>query len=161
MDRRSFLLRRRGRFCALLAAFLAAGCLCGFQAWHPVLPPEGEYQITGVVTEELRTDALRVRTVLSHLTLDGEPLSAGAYWTMYTEEVPEGLAPGKAVSFRGSLYHPQGAENPDGYDFREEMLRRGVTVGVYGMTDLQVADPDFFSFPGWPVTDKTDCGKTF
>lgn len=143
------LLRNRARICAVLAAVLSAGCLGGFIAWHPALPQEGEYRITGVVTDELRVDSLRVRTCLSHVAIDGRPLSSGAYWTMYTEEVPEGLAPGRAVSFAGSLYHPTGASNPDGYDFREELLRQGITAGIYGMADLRVSDPDFFSFPGW------------
>lgn len=151
-----FLLRNRNRFCAVLAMMTAAGCLWGFLAWHPSLPEEGDYRITGIVTDELRVDSLRVRTFLSHVTLDGRPLSAGAYWTMYTEQVPEGLAPGKVVSFSGSLYHPEGASNPDGYDFREELLRRGVTTGVYGMSDLQIAMPGFFSFSGWTAALRHD-----
>ncbi len=147
------LLRGRFRFAALLALSLSVGALSGFLAYHPSLPPEGERVITGVVTDELRTDASRrVRTMLSHVTLDGEPFPAGAYWSFYTDEVPEGLAPGMQVSFTGSLYHPSGASNPDGYDFREELLRRGATIGVYGMTDLAVSAPGFFSFPGWTAS---------
>lgn len=144
----ALLLRGRGFLCALLASALSLGGLCGFIAWHPVLPEAGDYQISGVVTEEIRADSLRFRTILSHVTLNGEPFARGAYWTAYTSELPEGLEPGMAVSFSGSLYHPQGTENPDGYDFRAEMLRRGVTVGVYGMTDLRIATPDFFSLSG-------------
>ena len=145
-----FLLRGRLRFAALLALALAVGCLRGWAAWHPVLPPEGDYLIGGVVTEEVeQTSGRRIRTYLSHVTLDGHPVPSAAYWSFYAEEIPPGLAPGQAVSFRGSLYHPSGASNPDGYDFREEMLRRGVKIGVYGMEELDVSDPAFFSFPGW------------
>ena len=59
------------------------------------------------------------------------------------------LLPGKAVSFTASLYHPRGADNPDGYDFREALLQRGITVGVYGKDSLTVQDPVCFSFAGF------------
>ena len=145
-----FLLRGRLRFAALLALALAVGCLRGWAAWHPALPPEGDCLICGVVTEEVeQASGHRIRTYLSHVTLDGQPVSSAAYWSFYAEEIPQGLAPGQAVSFRGSVYHPSGASNPDGYDFREEMLRCGVKIGVYGTEELVVSAPAFFSFPGW------------
>ena len=144
-----FLLRHKARFCALMIMMVSIGCLCGFRAWHPVLPEAGEYRISGIIAEEPQADSLRIRTVLSNVTLNGKPYPSGAYWSMYTDHIPEGFLPGKQVSFSGRLYHPSGAENPDGYDFREELLRQGVTVGVFGMTDLQILTPDFFSFPGW------------
>ena len=146
-----FLLRGRFRFAACMVLFLAAGAAAGQLAWHPALPPEGEYEVRGIVSEEIRSGSFgQVRTALTGVTLNGRPLSAGAYWTFYTDEdsLPEGLAPGREVSFRASLYHPGGAANPDGYDFREELLRRGITVGVYGNEDLAVSPPSFFSFAG-------------
>ena len=51
--------------------------------------------------------------------------------------------------FTASLYHPRGADNPDGYDFREALLQRGITVGVYGKDSLTVQDPVCFSFAGF------------
>ena len=144
------LLRDRGRFCALLALFLALGCLRGFFGYHPVLPPEGEVSVTGVVSEEIQTrDNGQVRSALADLRLDGLPLSGGAYWSFYADTLPEGLGPGMSVSFRGRVYHPSRALNPDGYDFREELLRRSIRVGIYGNDDLTVSPPDFFSFAGF------------
>ena len=144
------LLRGRLRFCALLALALAVGCLRGYGAWHPSLPPEQKAVFSGVITAEVEPlSGGRVRSFLSHVAVNGEPLSAAAYWSFYAEEIPDGLVPGKQVAFRGSLYHPGGASNPGGYDFREELLRRGATVGLYGMEDLAVEDPAFFSIPGW------------
>ena len=145
------LLRGRFRFAACMAFFLALGAAAGQTAWHPFLPPEGEYEVRGIVSDEIRRGNYgQVRTSLSEVTLGGRPLSAGAYWTFYTDEdtLPEGLAPGKEVSFRASLYYPDGAVNPDGYNFREELLRRGITVGIYGNEDLAVSPPSVFSFSG-------------
>lgn len=143
------LLRRGGRFLAVLAFFLALGCLRGFFAYHPALPVSRAYQISGIVTEEIQSRANRqFRTVLSRVTLDGQPLSGTgrAYWSFYADELPSGLFPGQQVTFQGQLYHPSGASNPDGYDFREELLRRGIRVGLYGNNELMVAPPSSFSF---------------
>ena len=144
------LLRGRGRFAALLAAMLAIGCVRGYTSFHPSLPPEGTYRVEAVVTDEVQfLEGTRIRTFLSHVKLNGEPFSSGAYWSFYTDEVPEGLTPGQAVHFEGSLYHPSPAANPNDYDFREELLRRGASVGIYGMTDLACSEPGFFSFRGF------------
>ena len=145
-----FLLRGRGRFAALLAAALALGCLRGYTAFHPSLPPEGTYLVEGVVTDEVQSvESRRIRTFLSHVKLNGEPCSSGAYWSFYADEIPEGLVPGQAVRFEGSLYHPSGASNPHDYDFREELLRRHASVGLYGAGELTCSAPGFFSFPGF------------
>ena len=146
-----FLLRGRFRFAACMALFLALGAAAGQTAWHPALPPEGEYEVRGIVSDEIRMGNYgRVRTSLSEVTLGGRPLSSGAYWTFYADEdtLPEGLMPGREVSFRASLYYPEGAMNPDGYNFREELLRRGITVGIYGNEGLAVSPPSVFSFSG-------------
>ena len=144
-------LRGPFRFAACMVLSLSLGAAAGQAAWHPDLPAEGDYEVRGIVSDELHCGNYgQIRTALTDVTLNGRPVTAGAYWTFYTdgEDLPEGLAPGREVSFHGSLYHPSGAENPDGYDFREELLRRGITVGVYGMEELSVSAPSAFSFPG-------------
>ncbi|MBQ9251356.1 MAG: ComEC/Rec2 family competence protein [Clostridia bacterium] len=144
------LLREKGRFCALLALFLALGCLRGYFGYHPELPPEGDYVISGIVAEEVEHRAnQQVRTSLTRVTLDGVPLGAGAYWSFYTDTLPESLTPGVQVSFAGRVYHPSGPSNPGGYDFREELLRRGITVGTYGMGELTIQAPESFSLKGF------------
>ena len=149
-----FLLRGRLRFAAVLAAVLALGTAAGSMAWHPALPAEGEYEIRGIVADEVRRGSFgQVKTTLTGLSLNGEPYASGGYWSFYTEEdLPEGLVPGCEVSFTGTLYAPSGAENPDGYDFREELLRQGVTVGLYGSGNLSVGPPTRFSFAGWTAS---------
>ena len=136
--------------CLLLA--LAVGVAAGSLAWHPSLPPEADYDVQGVITDEIRSGHFgQVRIKLAHVTLNGREHSGGAYWTFYlseNEELPAGLEPGKYVSFRAGLYHPSGSDNPDGYDFREELLRDGIDIGLYGQENLAVSDPPFFSFPG-------------
>lgn len=144
-----WLLQGWWRFCAVLAVFLTAGCLSSSVAFHPALPAEGTCLVSGIIGDELRLSGSRHwRTRLSDVTLDGRPLRGDAYWSFYAEELPEGLVPGKQVSFSANLYHPSVRENPGGFDFREYLLQRGITVGLYGKEDLTVSDPGFFSFSG-------------
>ncbi len=146
------LLRGKFRFAACMVLCLTLGAAAGQMAWHPYLPAEGDYEVRGVISDEITEGRFgQVRVFLSDVSLNGRPLSSGAYWTFYTDEeetLPEGFIPGREVSFRASLYHPSGTDNPDGYDFREELLRRGITVGVYGKEDLTVSAPSSFSFAG-------------
>ena len=154
------LLRGRFRFAAAMILFLTFGSLLGQTAWHPALPPEGTYEVRGVVADEIRRGNYgQVRVFLSDVTLNGRPLSGGAYWTFYTgeDQLPEGLFPGREASFRASLYHPAGMENPDGYDFREELLRRGVTVGLYGDDSLAFSAPSAVSFAGTAAALRARC----
>ncbi len=140
------------RFAGCLLLSLAVGSAAGSLAWHPSLPPEADYDVQGVISDEIRSGHFsQVRVKLTHVTLNGREHSGGAYWTFYLsgdEELPAGLEPGKMVSFRAGLYHPSGSVNPDGYDFREELLREGINIGLYGQENLAVSDPPFFSFPG-------------
>ena len=147
------LLRGRFRFAACLVFVLCAGFLSGSAAFHPALPEPGDAEVTGIVSDEFRPGAYgRQSAVLTHVTLDGKPAGAGAYWSFYPEELPADLVPGKQVSFRASVYHPSGPENPDGYNFREEMLRRGVTFCLYGAGSLKISEPDRFFFSGFTAS---------
>ena len=145
------LLRGRLRFAACMVLCLALGAAAGQTAWHPSLPPEGDYEVRGIISDEIHRGSYdQVHTFLSGVSLNGRPLSSGAYWSFYTddESLVESLVPGREVSFRASLYYPAGAANPDGYNFREELLRRGVTVGVYGKEGVTVSVPSAPSFAG-------------
>ena len=132
------LLRERARFAALCCAAVCLGAGLGWNAYHPALPEPGNCTVSGIVAEDLRVDGDHVRTVLRSVELNGEPFPAGAYWSFYGE-MPDGLRPGCGVHFTASLYHPGGASNPGGYDFREALLQKQVTIGVYGMTGLTVS----------------------
>lgn len=144
---RALLWHGKYRISAVVLAALFLGCLLSWSAYNPPLPIEGSHQICGVVTQEihLREDG-QVQTILSDVTLDGQPWRSDAYWTYYLDEaetLPEALIPGARVSFGGRLYHPSGAENPDGFDFREYLLQRGVHFGVYGADELSFPDGSF------------------
>ena len=149
------LLKGRLRFVACIVFAFVLGSLAGFLGFHPSLPPEGDYRIGGVISGEITDGSFgQVRVPLSSVTLNDRPVSGGAYWTFYIDErkdekKPDDLFPGKYVSFQGSLYHPEGAVNPDGYNFREALLRKGITFGVYGNDELMIRDPDFFSYAGF------------
>ena len=133
-----FLLLGWQRFGALLVCFLALGNLRGFQSFHPSLPHTGAYTVTGVISEDIQAQPNgQFRSALSDVTLDGSALPGGrAYWSFYSDTLPDGLAPGTCVTFQGQVYHPSGPSNPDGYNFREELLRRGIRVGIYGIGGL-------------------------
>lgn len=130
--------RRRTLGAVLTAGFL--GCLLSFAAYTPPLPAEGTHLITGVVSQEIRLrEDGQVQTILADVTIDGQPWRSGAYWTYYLDEgaaLPEALTPGAHVAMSGRVYHPSGAENPGGFDFREYLLQRGVHFGVYGADEL-------------------------
>ena len=148
------LLKSRLRFAACVMFAVALGSLAGYLAFHPALPAEGDYRVSGIISGEIGEGNFgQVRVTLSSVTLNDRSVSGGAYWTFYQdeEESPEArdLIPGRAVTFQASLYHPEGAHNPDGYNFRESLLRRGITFCVYGDEELAVAEPDFFSYTGF------------
>ncbi len=144
------------RACSLCAAALCLAGVVGFHAWHPALPPltdaeTGLSEVTGVVAEEVRvsgTDTLHVRTVLRDVTVNGQPLRGGLYWTMYTDALPEALTPGQRVSAAGRLYAPNSADNPGGFDFREYLLQQRIPLGFYGGQDTVTAVPGPFSLWG-------------
>lgn len=144
------------RFVAVLVFSFCLGSLCGQIAFHPAVPEERACGVTGIVSDEIRPgENGQYRTVLTHVTLDGQPVSSGAYWTFYADEYPADLKPGVQVSLYGDIWHPDGASNPDGYDFREELLRRGVTFGVYGRGNLSVS-PAPFTLDGFTAALRSD-----
>ena len=146
------LLRGRLRFAACVLFCVSLGALAGFLSFHPALPAEGDYRVSGVITDEIASGQYGQRRImLHHVSLDGREWGGGAYWTFYLSEGEEEppLEPGQLVSFRASLYHPGGAVNPDGYNLREELLRRDISVGVYGMEELEISEPSFFSLRGF------------
>ena len=147
------LLKKRPRFLACLVLAFAVGSFAGYLAFHPSLPAEGDYRVSGVISGEVTSgDFGQVRVPLTSVTLNDRPASGGAYWTFYTGAAPDDLLPGRYVAFQASLYHPGGAVNPDGYNFRESLLRRGITFCLYGNEDLAVGDPPFFSYSGFAAS---------
>lgn len=136
----AILARDRLRSLCICLAALCAGCCVSWRAYHPELPPEGAYALTGVVTEtpEVRENG-QVQTVLSSVKANGKSLKTKAYWTFYLDEgeaLPDFLTAGASVSFQGRIYHPSGASIPGGFDFREYLLQRGMTIGAYGADSL-------------------------
>ena len=145
----AFLLKGMARWAACLLVSLTVAMVSSAVAFHPVLPPEGDAHVTGIVGDEIRPGSNHQwKVTLYHVNVNGDSLSGGAYWTFYADTLPEELLPGKWVSLDARLYHPGGQSNPDGYNFKEALLREHITVGIYGMSDLVITDPPFFSLPG-------------
>lgn len=135
---------RRLRLALLVLMAACVGCLTGWQAYHPTLPEDGVHEIVGVVAEEIRTgDRGQIKTVLRNVRIDGQPFPAGVYWSCYPKEVPEDLMPGVTVHLTARTYAPSAADNPGGYDFREYLLQKGVTLGVYGDGGLTITREQF------------------
>lgn len=152
----------RGRFrliCGFMAV-MAFGSVIGWQAYHPVVPEEGTYTVTGIVSDEIVLKDRRIPARLTNVTLDGKPAPTDAYWSFYTEKVPENLRPGMQVTFTGRLYIPMSADNPHGFDFREYLLADGIVYAVYGAENMVVSDPESFSLTGTAAEIRHDliCG---
>lgn len=142
--------RTRAAGCLLLAFLL--GAALGIRTANPTLPPEGDAQVTGVVAGEVdfRAEKGQVRVILRDVTLNGERIASGAYWTFYLkadEKIPDCLTPGARISMTAEVYHPQGQRNPHGYDFRQALRQKNILIGLYGAAKLQ-ALPDGLSLYG-------------
>lgn len=135
----------------MLLTFLLGAAL-GIRTANPTLPPEGDAQVTGVVAGEVdfRAEKGQVRVILRDVTLNGERIASGAYWTFYLkadENIPDFLTPGARISMTAEVYHPQGQRNPHGYDFRQALRQKNILIGLYGAAKLQ-ALPDGLSLYG-------------
>lgn len=120
--------------------FFLGLALASFSA-NPARLPEGNYAFTGTVDGGVRYREEQVACTLKNVAADGESIPGKAYWTFYVREgeaAPE-LNNGDQVSFSGKLYHPQGQQNPYGFDFDLYLKQRGVRVGLYGQEELTVS----------------------
>lgn len=144
--------RRRTRAAGCLLLTFLLGAALGIRTANPTLPPEGDAQVTGVVAGEVdfREEKGQVRVILRDVTLNGERIASGAYWTFYLkadENIPDCLTPGARISMTAEVYHPQGQRNPHGYDFRQALRQKNILIGLYGAAKLQ-ALPDGLSLYG-------------
>lgn len=144
--------RRRTRAAGCLLLTFLLGAALGIRTANPTLPPEGDAQVAGVVAGEVdfRAEKGQVRVILRDVTLNGERIASGAYWTFYLktdEKIPDCLTPGARISMTAEVYHPQGQRNPHGYDFRQALRQKNILIGLYGAAKLQ-ALPDGLSLYG-------------
>lgn len=144
--------RRRTRAAGCLLLTFLLGAALGIRTANPTLPPEGDAQVTGVVAGEVdfREEKGQVRVILRDVTLNGERIASGAYWTFYLktdEKIPDCLTPGARISMTAEVYHPQGQRNPHGYNFRQALRQKNILIGLYGAAKLQ-ALPDGLSLYG-------------
>ena len=143
-------LHPRGRLPGAAVLALAAGYLLAWCAWHPVTPPPGSYEISGIVCDEaVLGERGHLSSRLTRVTLDGKPAAGDAYWTGYLDEEQIPPEPGQRVRFQGTVYLPEGADNPGGFDFRDFLLAKGVRWCVYGGSGLSAGPADRFSLRGW------------
>jgi len=146
----AFLMYKLGRkwIAGAMAAALFLGMLLSGCAFHPSLPPEGNYRVEGIVAEDmvLREDG-KAAGYLENVSLTGESgvhTLSKVYWTYYyDEEAPFLPRDGQQVQFSSLLYHPKGQTNPYGFDFRLFLLQKGAIAGVSG-----AREPEIVASPG-------------
>ena len=138
----------RMRLACVLLAVMSLGAVRGYHAYHPDLPAEGTYVVTGVVSDEIRVRGDQISTRLTGVTLGGVPAPTNAYWSFYADAVPEGLVPGREITVTARLYHPGGPENPGGFNFREYLLGEGVTYALFGADDFAAKEPSALTVGG-------------
>ena len=140
----AILWRGKARRVAILLAACALGCWDASAAWHATLPAQGEYTVTAMVAQGITEGSKgQSRTKLKNIKLNGENVSGNAYWSFYDDEAAEGIEAGNIVTFDGSVYAPESAQNPDGFDFKAYLLQSGMYFGVYGVENLSVTSGSF------------------
>lgn len=143
----AFLIHHRGRWLAVGLALLFAGLLLAQAAARPLVPPAGDYQVTGTVQglSELRQPDGRVQARLKGVVARNEAGTAyklpAVYWTYYAKQEEPLPMDGQQVSLQGSLYLPSGQLNPAGFNFRRYLLQQGIPMGLSGAKALQLDPP--------------------
>lgn len=136
------LLSKRSLLPAVMVVFCALGLMRAEPALQPATPRLGSYeQISGYVYGKptLRSDE-RITFTLAEISLDGEAVSGRAYCSFRYEGEPPVLFDGAKVSMQGYLYRPDGKEGAPRFDFREWMLRGGMSFGISVSGELRVAN---------------------
>ncbi len=114
--------------CVLLLFSVSAGLL-RMTAALPVLPPEGEYVITGTLAEEPEASSGHTQAVLYAVSLDGQPLS-GRLCIRLPKAAKDKLHTGDTVTVPASVRIPE--KTPDqGFDPRAYYLSEGITALAY------------------------------
>ena len=131
-----FLLARwagRKGFAGLMLCAAALGLLWTMPRLEPAAPLPGTYEnIAGVVYGEpkLRSDS-RLTFTLTDIRLNGESVSGRAYCSLfYGEEEPPELYDGAELHFEGRVYVPDGRSGAPRFDFRQWMLKNGMSFGI-------------------------------
>ncbi len=85
-----------------------------------------------VLTEPRLNDNQRLKFLLKAARIgDKEQVSGKIYATLPLLQ-GTGIYPGQNLKLKGSLYLPQAAKTPSGFDFQEYLARQGVFAGIQG-----------------------------
>ena len=135
------LLRLPLRWIALPLALMAA--LLWTQHWlNPAMPLEGAVTtVTArVYGEATLRDTGRIAITLCDVSLDGQAQAGRAYCTL---DAGDGVSvdtffDGAELRFTGWVYHPQGKQNENDFDFRLWLFQNGIHYGISGVKGLTV-----------------------
>ncbi|WP_319420348.1 ComEC/Rec2 family competence protein [Pleurocapsa sp. FMAR1] len=85
-----------------------------------------------VLTEPRLNDSQRLKFVFKASRVgDKEQVSGKLYATLPLLQ-GTGIYPGQNLKLKGSLYLPQAAKTPSGFDFKQYLARQGVFAGIQG-----------------------------
>ena len=125
-------------------AIVAILAIAYFQVRIP--QPQGNdisYQVTAsdsefvtvsgkVLTEPRLNDSQRLKFVFKASRIgDREQVSGKLYATLPLLQ-GTGIYPGQNLKLKGSLYLPQAAKTPSGFDFKQYLARQGIFAGIQG-----------------------------
>jgi competence protein ComEC len=113
-----------------------------------VQPEVGQkFQVSGTISTvprltrsdryKFQLEAAEVSAMLGEKWLIPQQAIGGSVYVTLPHEQGEALYPGLKVTVIGSLYKPQPALNPGGFDFQKYLAKSGVFVGLMGK-DLQL-----------------------
>lgn len=126
-------------FCGITLASLAA---------FPSLPNAGTHVVTGDVTGDVTMKNDGVRMTLTNVSVDGKKTRQNAYWSFDTEALPD-IQDGDRITVTAKIYEPSGQQNPYGFNFKQYLLQRGMSFGLYGSDNLQVEKNKATGFAHW------------
>lgn len=125
--------RRFSIFLFLLSVMLLFSFYTSLRDQRPVLSVNKKGDITGVVSNNPRyqPDKNRTTLYLDDVTIDGKAFPYKAYVYMYGNNEENAFEYGQTLSLpEAGLWLPDGQTNPDGFDFRAYLWRKGTAVCV-------------------------------
>ncbi len=128
----------------LSTAIVAILAIVYFQLRIP--QPQGNdisYQVTAsdsefvtvsgkVLTEPRLNDSQRLKFLFEASRVGDKEQVSGKLYTTLPLLQGTGIYPGQNLKLKGSLYLPQAAKTPNGFDFKEYLAHQGVFAGIQG-----------------------------
>ena len=123
--------KRFSIFLLLLCVMLLSSFYTSLRDQRPVLSVNKKGDVTGVVSNNplYQPDKNRTALYLDNVTIDGQSFPYKAYVYMYGNNEENAFEYGQTLSLpEAGLWLPDGQTNPDGFDFKSYLWRKGAAV---------------------------------